>query len=145
MPNYKVSFAVDDGCDVDLQRLRAGVEWVLRDAGIARATVSVAIVDDATIHELNVRYLAHDWPTDVLSFLLESGEDSLEGEIVVSTDTATSMARELGRSPADELLLYVVHGALHLVGYDDQDDASRADMRAREASILARLGVADVS
>jgi probable rRNA maturation factor len=138
--------AVSSDCDAyeaDAERLTAAVELVLRQAGVERATISVAIVDDATIHELNRRFLEHDYPTDVLSFVLDRDEQSLDGEIVASADTAARVASQLGVTPADELLLYVVHGALHLVGYDDQDDESEATMRRREREVLSELGVKD--
>ena len=84
-----------------------------------KATISVAVVDDDAISELNGEFLGHQGPTDVLSFVLEQGEDFLDGEVVVSAETAQRAAAEFGWSAAEELLLYVIHGALHLAGYDD--------------------------
>ncbi|HEY1786019.1 MAG TPA: rRNA maturation RNase YbeY [Pirellulales bacterium] len=126
---------------VDEERLRQAVENVLLSGGIAAAEVSVAIVDDATIHRLNVEFLQHDYPTDVLSFLLERTGDQLEGEIIASADTATRNAQQYGWSPADELLLYVIHGTLHLIGYDDTTDELAALMRKAEAEQLGRFGL----
>jgi probable rRNA maturation factor len=103
--------------------------------------VSIAIVDDPTIHRLNRQFLEHDYPTDVLSFALAE-PPQLEGEIVASIDTARREAVAAGWSPDDELLLYAVHGALHLVGHDDHDPGDAAAMRTAERSVLARLGVA---
>lgn len=128
---------------LDEDRWRRVVTLVLEEAGIRQAAVSVAVVDDAAIHELNRRYLAHDEPTDVLSFLLESGPAELEGEIVASAQTACRAAEEWGWPAADELLLYVVHGALHLVGYDDLTEPARTEMFARQREVLARMGVAE--
>jgi probable rRNA maturation factor len=133
--NDQASLAVDE------ERLREAVENVLRAGGIATAEVSVAIVDDATIHRLNVEFLQHDYPTDVLSFLLERSGDQLEGEIIASADTATRNAQQYGWSPADELLLYVIHGSLHLIGYDDSTDELQDVMRAAETQQLARFGL----
>ena len=61
--------------------------------------VSIAVVDDPTIHELNRRFLQHDYPTDVLSFVLEQQDGRLEGEVIVSTDTAVAQAGEYGVQP----------------------------------------------
>jgi probable rRNA maturation factor len=133
--NEQTSLRVDDA------RLREAVRAVVEEASIHQAEISVAVVDDAAIQELNRRYLRHDEPTDVLSFLLERAQDRLEGEIVVSADTARRTAPRFGWSAADELLFYVVHGTLHLVGYDDQTPGDRARMRARERECLARFGV----
>ncbi|MBN2218179.1 MAG: rRNA maturation RNase YbeY [Pirellulales bacterium] len=126
---------------VDEDRLRRAVELVLEASGIDRANVSVAVVDNPTIHQLNRRYLDHDHPTDVLSFVLARGEAELEGQIVVSAETARAEAARYGWPPENELLLYVVHGALHLTGQEDQTVESRARMREREKEILARFGL----
>jgi len=126
---------------VDEGRLKRAVRMVFQDASIPEARVSIAVVDDPTIHRLNRRYLNHDEPTDVLSFELERSERLLEAEVVVSAETAQQAASRFGWSAADELLLYVIHGALHLVGYDDQTPDGRAAMRARERACLARFGI----
>jgi probable rRNA maturation factor len=126
----------------DADRLRQAVALVMSEAGITGGEISLALVDDPTIHELNNRWLQHDEPTDVLSFALAREGDRLEGEIIVSGDTAARMASQYGWEPADELLLYVIHGALHLVGYDDLDPANQAEMRRRERHFLERFGVA---
>jgi len=133
---------VSQSCaSVDGRPLREAVQAIARDAGVERGSISLAIVDDATIHELNRRHLGHDYATDVLSFVLESGEGWLEGEVVASMETAARRAPEFGWAAADELLLYVVHGALHLVGHDDQDPEARRAMRAAERKYLGRSGI----
>ncbi|HVU88262.1 MAG TPA: rRNA maturation RNase YbeY [Pirellulales bacterium] len=126
---------------IDEQRLRAAVAAVLAGEGRSAATISVAVVDDPTIHELNRRFLAHDYPTDVLSFVLEESTAGLEGEIIVSADTAAASAPRYGWPATDELLLYVIHGTLHLVGYNDHEPADIARMRAAEKRYLAQCGL----
>lgn len=128
-------------CPVDEQRIREAVHKVLLAEGITAGEVNVAIVDDATIQSLNLRHLGHDDPTDVISFPLERRGGYLEGEIVASLDTARKAAAELGWPAEDELLLYVVHGTLHLVGYDDLSDTDRARMRCCERRHLAEFGL----
>lgn len=125
-----------------IESLRAAVEQVLSTVELESARISVAVVDDSTIHELNRTHLQHDYATDVLSYPLSDDENCLEGEIVVSAETAARNAADAGWSAADELLLYVVHGTLHLVGYADKTPADAAEMRNAEAAILAQLGVA---
>jgi probable rRNA maturation factor len=127
---------------LDLARLRRAVQAIAADAGIERGSVSIALVDDRTIHELNRKYLEHDYPTDVLSFVLESEPGQLEGEIVVSADMAERRAAEFGWRGEDELLLYVIHGALHLVGHDDQAAETQLEMRKYESRYLALFGLA---
>ncbi len=140
------SFVIDvadrqEALKVDRRRIVHAVEMVLHEAGVARAEISVAVVDDATIHALNRQYLEHDYATDVLSFVLERAPDELEGEVIVSAETAASRAPEFGWTACEELLLYVIHGTLHLVGYDDGTSDDRETMRAREGDCLMQLGI----
>ncbi|MFC1759060.1 rRNA maturation RNase YbeY [Planctomycetota bacterium] len=126
---------------VDHGRLCEVIEMILSDANLESAEISVAIIDDPTMHQLNRDHLNHDYPTDVLSFVLERTDSTLDGEVIVSTDTAIARAVEFRLSPADELLLYVIHGTLHLVGYDDKDESKRPAMRQQEVHYLAKFGV----
>jgi probable rRNA maturation factor len=138
--SYRVDVANETDETIDAARLAAAVQIVLADTQCEAATVSIAIVDDPTIHRLNRQFLEHDYPTDVLSFALAE-PPHLEGEIVASIDTARREAVAAGWSTEAELLLYAVHGALHLVGHDDHEPCDAAAMRAAEQSVLARLGV----
>ena len=126
---------------IDHRRIERAVRTVLEEESIARAEVSVAVVNDAIIKEINRRHLDHNCATDVLSFLLERDAESLEGEVVVSAQTARSAAKRFGWSAADELLLYVVHGTLHLVGYEDETKSQQAEMRKLERACLSRFGL----
>ncbi|MCU0877573.1 MAG: rRNA maturation RNase YbeY [Pirellulaceae bacterium] len=131
------------GRTVDEARLKRAVHEVLAKAGIRAGEVSIAVVTDPEMHALNRQYLDHDYPTDVLSFVLEYDEERayLEGQIIASIDYAAKEAERFGWSAEDELLLYVIHGALHLVGHDDHTPAGRAAMRKAEAEHLARFGL----
>lgn len=129
---------------MDCDPLISVVEKILSDHAVLESEISIAIVDDPTIRKLNKQYLNHDYETDVISFVLEYDEDagSLTGQLVVSTDTAATLAAEVGGTMQDELLLYVVHGTLHLVGFDDKNPADADDMRAAEKKYLEAMGVA---
>ena len=126
---------------VDEARLIAGVRAVLDSANVTNCEVSLTVVDGARMQELNRRHLDHDYPTDVLSFLLGFDGCRLDGEIIVSADYAADEAARYGWPAADELLLYTVHGALHLVGYDDTTPPAAAQMRQREREILGTFGL----
>ncbi|MCA9222505.1 MAG: rRNA maturation RNase YbeY [Planctomycetales bacterium] len=125
---------------IDGEQLREAIRRVTSNEGFSRGNVSLAIVDDPTIHELNRRHLQHDYPTDVLSFVLHREADHLDGEVIVSADTAESTAADYDWPPAAELLLYVIHGTLHLVGFDDKSPEKRVVMRAKEAEYLDLFG-----
>ena len=126
---------------IAVRKLQEIVRAILEAEEIPAAEISIAVVDDPTMHQLNRQYLQHDYPTDVLSFVLHSDEESLEGEIIVSADTAATTCAEYGWSAFDELTLYVIHGTLHLVGYDDHSPRDRKQMRAKEAEYLAMAGL----
>jgi probable rRNA maturation factor len=128
------------GHPVNETQLTEAATAVLQDSAFSSAAISLAVVDDETIHELNRRHLEHDWPTDVLSFVLEDDGDHLEGEVILSADTAATAAEELGNSAAEEQLLYVIHGMLHLVGYDDKSEAAAEEMRSAESRYLRQFG-----
>lgn len=165
MNEFSIDIADRQTCLVlDGLRLRDAVVRVLTEERVQVATISLALVDDAEIHRVNREFLGHDYPTDVISFRLDEdeGQESgvmrleraeassdvsnpqpatlnphLEGELIVSTETALREAAAHGWSPHDEVLLYVVHGLLHLCGYDDLTDEARPAMRVREREVLA--------
>jgi probable rRNA maturation factor len=103
--------------------------------------LSLAVVDDAAMRRVNRDYHDVDEPTDVLAFALGgAGQEGFDAEVVVSVDTARREAKAHGVEPAAELMLYVVHGVLHLMGYDDHKLADARKMHARALSILEGLG-----
>jgi len=125
--------------DIDAASLAGLIKGVLRAEGVEHAAISVALVDNATIRRINQKHLAHDWPTDVISFTLSAeGEPDLVGELVISTEMAAATAKEVSAEPAAELSLYVVHGLLHLCGYDDLTESGIHEMRTRESMHLRR-------
>ena len=117
------------------------------------AEVSVALVDDAYIQELNRVYRTKDRPTDVLSFaMLEEGEgepviegldqeELILGDIVISLETATRQAAEYNHPFERELAFLTTHGVMHLLGYDHGTDEETKVMRAREEAVLEKLGL----
>ncbi len=139
---YQIQLANEQSSlHLDEPRLIEAIRSVLEDSDFQSASVSLAMVDDPTMHELNRQYLEHDYPTDVLSFVLEDDGLQLQGQLIVSVDTAIENAAQYGWSPAEEMLLYVVHGALHLIGYDDQLPEQREAMRIAESTHLQKLGI----
>ena len=130
---------------VDKQRLIDVVNYISQLHGFSQGDISLAIVDDATIHEVNRNHLQHDYPTDVISFVFDSDEDNLEGEIIASSDTAVRESSEMPWSAEDELFLYFVHGMLHLVGMDDHEPADAQAMREAERAILMRWNIPGAS
>lgn len=128
---------------IDYRWLKELARSVLAAQEVAQARINVVLMTDAAIHVQNRRFLQHDEPTDVLTFPLSPpGAKRLEAEILISTETARTAADEHGGHPPEhEVALYLVHGLLHLCGYDDHEEADRAAMRRREAELLAAAGI----
>lgn len=137
----QIEIADQQRLEVDSETLVKISSVILKDYGFSRGELSIALVDDPTIRDLNRKYLDHDWETDVISFVLEQHEDRLIGQLIVSTDTATRIAGELNSTFDEEMALYVAHGTLHLVGFDDLDEESAIEMRAAERDYLARFSI----
>ncbi len=121
--------------------------------GPRTAELSVRLASDDEVHALNAHWRGKDQPTNVLSFPmaepyeLEQAEDDgpelLIGDVILARGVCISEAAEKGVSVEQHATHLVVHGTLHLLGYDHQDGTSAADMESRETRALARLGIAN--
>ena len=150
---------------VDPSMLQEGIREALRRFDTASADLSVAVVTDTEIAELHEKYMHIKGATDVLTFDLAgqhhagasaagstgfagttrcAGGRHVEGEIVVSADTARRRAQERAHPAAAELALYVVHGTLHLLGLDDATEQEAMKMHEMEDEILTAIGVGRV-
>lgn len=112
--------------------------------------VSIALVDDASIHSLNKQYRGKDAPTDVLSFSMEQdiavpGAPRLLGDVVISMDTAQRQAEAAQRSIDEELCHLAIHGVLHLLGYDDADSEGFTEMVRKGEEIWRAVQAADTT
>lgn len=112
------------------------------------AELAITLTDDARIRILNRDWRAKDKPTNVLSFPAPDLPDDADapqplGDVIVAFETLAAEALAEGKAPADHLTHLVVHGTLHLMGYDHIDDNEAEEMEALERTILARLGIDD--
>ncbi len=88
--------------------------------------------------DLNKKYLRHNFATDVLTFDWSlNGKPAIDGEIIISSPTAKRQAREYGNSIQEEIMLYMIHGLLHLLGYDDHGLKQIKKMRTKENELLS--------
>ena len=137
--------------EIDGGRLLDAIARALAQETLPGETVELGLVvgDDAEIHELNLRYRGIDAPTDVLSFaMLESAGDHAFvvpagvplylGDVIVSYPRAVEQALAAGHSAAEELDLLVVHGVLHLLGYDHDTDERKAAMWSRQEAVIGK-------
>ena len=134
-------FDEQDYICIDEDKIKFICGKIICDAGFRTGRLGVVLTDNVSIHNLNLRYRAHDFITDVISFNLDCSDSNLEGEAIVSTELAKERCEEFGWDDESELLLYVIHGTLHLVGYDDQEEDDAQRMRQMEAYYLRLLGI----
>lgn len=135
-------------CAISEDEIVAICGKVLDEEGISRfCEVSVSVVADKRIHELNLEWRGQDRPTDVISLecerpddpMLAEGEPCELGDIVIAPAYIARQAQELGTTEADETRLLLVHGMLHLLGYDHIEDEEAEVMEAREDELLALI------
>lgn len=132
---------------IDRRRLREAARKTLTHQAIGGpAELTIVITGDPEIQALNRQYRGMDAPTDVLSFAqgpLESAPDasSYLGDVIISYPRARAQAQAAGHSTADELVLLVIHGVLHLLGHDHATRAQKRNMWAAQADILREMGV----
>ncbi len=149
-PEYDILITIDDTFCTQVRE-----EWL---TGIARsaleaetiplAELGIVITDDITLRRLNRDYAGEDKTTDVLSFSLREGEEFVPpddvlrlGEVIISFETAERQAQTAGRPTDGEVAHLLVHGILHLLGYDHSGPNEEREMRAREQELLERAGV----
>jgi len=111
--------------------------------GTIEGDVVVLLADDAAVQNLNQRFRDKDRPTNVLSFPAAESAFPHLGDVVLGHAYCAAEAEAQGKSLSDHLSHLVVHGVLHLLGRDHEDDAEAEEMEAEEREILAELGVAD--
>jgi probable rRNA maturation factor len=143
-----------------ITKLQQLLQLAAEAEGITEGEVSLTFTSDEEIHQLNRDYRGIDRPTDVLSFAMqEDGVDELDiffevesedesdpisgmlGDIIISVETAAAQSEEYGHSLEREIGFLFVHGFLHLIGYDHQDDAAEAEMTAKQEAILQQAGL----
>ncbi|MBN1437707.1 MAG: rRNA maturation RNase YbeY [Sedimentisphaerales bacterium] len=139
----------------DAECLRKTAAFVLGNLGIAEGAVSIAVVDSVSIRQLKKQFFDMDVVTDVISFDLSDEEDTggdadsesvsgLDCEIVVNAQLALEIAEGDEKNALAELNLYVVHGLLHQLAYDDQTPQQAKKMHQKEDQLLEELGYGKV-
>jgi probable rRNA maturation factor len=131
---------------ISLKKIRQTVRVILDALDCPDSEISILIVDDPQIEELNQQYLNRQGPTNVIAFAMREGEFSnlsphLLGDVVISTDTAAREAQMAARSMEQRIEELLVHGILHLMGYDhetSEDDARVMEDKSRELMELIR-------
>jgi probable rRNA maturation factor len=144
----QIEFAADLSVSIDVDALRAILASLLHEERVESAELAIQLADDAVLRALNAQHRGIDAPTDVLSFDAASdleggeafpspvGEASYLGDVVVSVEYAARQAAEVGVTLDEELQHLVLHGVLHLLGFDHETDEDAAKMERREEVLL---------
>jgi len=128
---------------LNLKGIEALTAWVLEKEGCRGGEVSFLFLNNDRIRGLNRQFLGRDYPTDVLSYPQNEGEDGelqpwFLGDVVISTEQVARQAPAYGQNVEDEFSLCLIHGILHLLGYRDYPPASRRAMKKQEETLLKK-------
>lgn len=126
--------------EIPQKKLEAIIESVIEEEGYGVGAIIAVFCGDRLIHRINREFLGHDYPTDTITFRYSAGND-VDGEFYISLDVIGKNARRFGTGFENELFRVAIHSALHLAGYDDGNDDSRAVMKEKEDAYLSRLGL----
>ncbi len=130
---------------MDEARVQRIVDAALSENDISNAQLTVLFIDTATCCAMHADHFDNPDPTDVMTFPDGSFDPSTErtnlGDLAVCTDVAVELAPSHDHGPAEELTLYVLHGLLHILGYDDHDPADRTEMWEIQERLLAAEGI----
>lgn len=140
MAGYSVEISDETGAVGDelLELLESAAITALEAENAGPVVLSIALLDDAGIAGINESYLSHTGPTDVISFPLAQPGAPLVGDIYIGAEQARRQAAEYGVSETEELVRLVVHGTLHVLGWDHPEGES-SPMFARQEEIVARI------
>ncbi|MBN1353061.1 MAG: rRNA maturation RNase YbeY [Candidatus Omnitrophica bacterium] len=123
--------------------VRRAASFILRKRGVKNGIIDITFVQDDRIKELNAGYMGRKWPTDVLSFLLErkkrGNEKRIIGDIYISSEMAYLNAKRFNTGFRDEIVLYVIHGVLHVLGFGDKTAKEKKKIRLLENKYLGEI------
>ncbi len=119
-------------------RLKEFILGMVKEEGFSIATINYVFCSDNYLLSINRKYLNHDDYTDIITFDLSEGSKDLSAEIYISVDRLRDNAKQFGTLLKDELLRVMIHGILHLCGYNDKTSSQKAGMRERESNYMAK-------
>lgn len=120
------------------RKIRLLISDIIENAGKNAGDINVIITNDENLRKINVQFLEHDYYTDVITFNYNE-KDLINGEIYISADTVRENSKEYEVTFNSELTRVIIHGVLHLIGFDDKTDELRSEMRGHEDHWLAIL------
>ena len=124
---------------LDFDQVRSWIGTVIRDAGFSMGELHYYFCSDEALLDINRQRLGHDFYTDIVTFPLSDDPHLISSEFCISLDRIADNARSFGRSYPSELHRVIIHGVLHLIGYDDLTEADQQQMREKEEMCLKMI------
>lgn len=121
------------------EKIHSFVANLQKDLHFSIENLSINFVSDDEILAINTEFLKHEYTTDIITFNYEEDTENLDGEIYISLDTAQENATYYNTTLADELTRLIIHGFLHLVGFDDKEEDEKIEMKQKEDYYLKKL------
>ena len=124
---------------LNLRLLKEIVTAALEELKVKEAELGIVLISAKEMALMNEKFLGHEGPTDVITFDYSEKRKQLHGEVFVCVDIAEKQAKEFGTSRQSEVIRYIVHGILHLMGHDDLQPAARKKMKLEEGRLVRKL------
>lgn len=137
--NTKIAILIPKKINFKKSLVREIILKLSKEIGFSIVSINVSFVDKKEILELNGKYLNHHFTTDILTFNYNGSNSDLDGEIIISYEDAAENAERFNISGNEEYLRLIIHGILHLVGYDDQQINDKVKMKRKETSLVKKL------
>jgi len=137
--NTKIAILIPKKINFKKSLVREIILELSKEIGFSIVSINVSFVDKKEILELNGKYLNHHFTTDILTFNYNGSNSDLDGEIIISYEDAVENAQRFNISGKEEYLRLIIHGILHLVGYDDQQINDKLKMKRKETSLVKKL------
>lgn len=132
------SVNTEAGIKLDKKNIHEIISLIKKEMNLNVESLEINFVNEKTILEINTEYLGHKYPTDVISFNYSDESNNLDGEIFICFDVAEENAKRFDAKFDDELKRLIIHGILHLIGYDDGTKSKREKMREEEERLLSK-------
>ncbi len=135
----KIAILIPKKLDFKKSIVRKVILELSKELSFSISSVNVSFVNNKEILEINGKYLNHYFTTDILTFNYNGSNTDLDGEIIISYDEAIENAKRFNTTGKEEYLRLIIHGILHLVGYDDQQKNDKLKMKRKESSFVKKL------
>ncbi|MGE5497785.1 MAG: rRNA maturation RNase YbeY [Syntrophothermus sp.] len=134
-----VTISAEKGIKANKPLIHRVIGLLREKLGFTIESLTIDFLDSASIKEVNIKYLGHNYSTDIITFNYSGSVEELDGEIIISAGDALTNSKKYKCTLDSEILRLIIHGILHMIGFDDQDKSSRAIMKKHENKLTKEL------